>query len=77
MHCYELHLDNFKGNFLNILTFFCTLRFQIFKVANIVLFQKIVTLMTGFVVQGHIWLNAMKSIYSFEIFYILIMSICV
>ncbi len=21
MHCYELHLDNFKGDFLNILIF--------------------------------------------------------
>ncbi len=27
---YGLHLDNFKGDFLNILIF-CTLRFQIFK----------------------------------------------
>ncbi len=31
MHCYELHLDSFKGDFLNISIFFGTLRFQILK----------------------------------------------
>ncbi len=31
MHCKELHLNNFKDDFLNIWIFFCTLRFQIFK----------------------------------------------
>ncbi len=36
MHCYELHLDNFKGDFLNISFFFCTLRFQIFKYCSII-----------------------------------------
>ncbi len=31
MHCWGLHLNNFKGDFLNIALFFCILRFQIFK----------------------------------------------
>ncbi len=31
MHCYELHLDNFKGDFLNILNFYLLLQIPDFQ----------------------------------------------
>ncbi len=75
MHFYELHLDNFKGDFLNILIFFAPSDsdFQIVvsrpNIVQTYINGKIIysdfrwcinfnfrkfTLMTGFVVQGHI-----------------------
>ncbi len=38
MHCLELHLDNFKGDFLNIQIFFGTQIFKFVYQPNIVLY---------------------------------------
>ncbi len=68
MHCEELHSDNFKGDFLNILSFlhpqipdFQIVVSQILSYPNKPYINgKLIyseTLMTGFVVQGHIYLG--------------------
>ncbi len=49
MHCGELHLNHFKDDFLNIQMF---LHPQIFKYCPYI--NAKMTLMTGFVLQGHI-----------------------
>ncbi len=65
MHCYKLHLDNFKGDFLNIWIYWHPqiLDFQIVASMGSLFIQlsddvtlnfKRLTLMT-FVVQGHIY----------------------
>ncbi len=65
MHCKELHLNNFKDDFLNISIFLHPQipDFQILSYhnkpyinGNIIYFREL-TLMTGFVVQGHILCN--------------------
>ncbi len=65
MHCKELHLNNFKDDFLNISIFLhpqipdlliLSYHNKPYINGNIIYFREL-TLMTGFVVQGHILCN--------------------
>ncbi len=59
MQCLEFHLNNFKDDFVNISIFFFTPDFQILSKpyvnGNMIYSDDALTLMTGFVVHGHIF----------------------